>query len=76
MSWILCATHAQEQKLRAKRLQATQQAIAKILVIYSGKVHAVDLSRTDLSKLLPILPPSGSGQNRFIRNSVECSKPE
>ena len=39
-----------EQELRAKRLQATQRAIAKIIVIYSGKVHQVDLSRTDLSQ--------------------------
>ncbi len=36
------------QELRVKRLQATQRAIAKILVVYSGKAHALDLSRTDL----------------------------
>lgn len=40
----------QEQVLRAQRLQATQQAIAKILLIYSGKLHTVDLSRTDLGQ--------------------------
>ena len=38
------------QALRVKRLQATQRAIAKILVIYSGKAHTLDLSRTDLGQ--------------------------
>lgn len=41
-----------ELALRAKRLQTTQQAIAKILVIYSGKVHNVDLSRTNLGQIV------------------------
>ena len=40
----------QERVFRAKRLQATQRAIATIVMIYSGKVHAVDLSRTDLGQ--------------------------
>ena len=35
---------------RAERLEATQRAIAKILVIYSGKVYAVDLSRINLGQ--------------------------
>jgi len=40
----------QEQELGTQRLQATQQAIAKILVLYSGKLHTVDLSRTNLGQ--------------------------
>jgi uncharacterized protein YjbI with pentapeptide repeats/uncharacterized RDD family membrane protein YckC len=35
-------------KLRTQQLQATQQAIAKILTIYSGKLEAVDLNRINL----------------------------
>ena len=42
----------QERVFRAKRLQATQRAIATILMIYSGKVHFVDLNRTDLGQTL------------------------
>ncbi|HEY9778560.1 MAG TPA: pentapeptide repeat-containing protein [Leptolyngbyaceae cyanobacterium] len=34
--------------VRTQQLQATQQAIAKILTIYSGKLAAIDLSRTNL----------------------------
>lgn len=34
--------------IRKQQLQATQQAIAKILTIYSGKLPAFDLSRTNL----------------------------
>ena len=34
--------------VRTKQLQATQQAIAKILMIYSGKFSAVDLGRINL----------------------------
>ncbi len=34
--------------VRTQQLQATQQAIAKILRIYSGKLEAVDLSRSNL----------------------------
>ncbi len=37
-------------KLRSQHLQATQQAIAKILTIYSGKLESVDLSRMNLSQ--------------------------
>jgi len=42
---------AQAQRtIGAKRLQATQQAIAKILTGYSGELTQADLSRTDLSR--------------------------
>ncbi|NJN60352.1 MAG: hypothetical protein HC795_01375 [Coleofasciculaceae cyanobacterium RL_1_1] len=34
----------------ARRLQATQQAIAKIAIGYSGEMPAADLSRTDLGR--------------------------
>ncbi|MEB3180187.1 MAG: pentapeptide repeat-containing protein, partial [Nostocaceae cyanobacterium] len=40
----------QERELRLSRLQNTQQAIAKILVVYSGKNQGVDLSRTELGQ--------------------------
>lgn len=42
----------QELALRAKRLQATGRAIAKILVIYQGKLQGVDISRTNLSQTI------------------------
>ena len=45
------------QALRVRRLQATQRAIAKILVIYSGKAHALDLSRTDLGQTVASSTP-------------------
>lgn len=37
-----------ELALRTQQLQATQQAIAKILLVYSGKLPTLDLSRTNL----------------------------
>ncbi len=40
----------QERELRAKRLQVTQFAIAKIILIYSGRVHEFNLDRTDLGQ--------------------------
>ncbi|MBV8882373.1 MAG: pentapeptide repeat-containing protein, partial [Chroococcidiopsidaceae cyanobacterium CP_BM_RX_35] len=40
----------QKQALRTEQLQETQWAIAKILMVYSGKVHSVDLSRTNLGQ--------------------------
>lgn len=46
----------QEQELGTQRLQATQQAIAKILMLYSGKVHKVDLSRTNLGQTNAFMP--------------------
>lgn len=46
----------QEQELGTQRLQATQQAIAKILMIYSGKLQAVDLRRTNLSQTSGSIP--------------------
>ncbi len=38
----------QEQEIRQKRLQLNQQAINKILGVYSGKINDIDLSRTQL----------------------------
>jgi uncharacterized protein YjbI with pentapeptide repeats/uncharacterized RDD family membrane protein YckC len=46
----------QEQELGTQRLQATQQAIAKILMIYSGKLHKADLSRTNLGQTSSSIP--------------------
>jgi uncharacterized protein YjbI with pentapeptide repeats/uncharacterized RDD family membrane protein YckC len=40
----------QERELRLGRLQTSQQAIAKILAVYSGKNQGVDLSRTELGQ--------------------------
>ena len=40
----------QERELRAKRLQVTQFAIAKIILIYSGRVHEFNLDRTALGQ--------------------------
>ncbi len=37
-----------ELAVRTQQLQATQQAIAKILLVYSGKLPTLDLSRTNL----------------------------
>lgn len=42
----------QERELRTKRLQITQRAIAKIILIYSGKVHEFALDRTDLGQTI------------------------
>lgn len=46
----------QEQELGTQRLQATQQVIAKILMIYSGKLQAVDLRRTNLGQTSGSIP--------------------
>lgn len=46
----------QEQEIRQKRLQLNQQAINKILAVYSGKINDIDLSRTQLGN-------SGSGDS-------------
>lgn len=40
----------QEKELTGRRQQATQRAIAKILKVYGGFVHNVDLSRIDLGQ--------------------------
>jgi uncharacterized protein YjbI with pentapeptide repeats/uncharacterized RDD family membrane protein YckC len=42
---------SQEQQLIALRRRASQQAIAKILTIYSAQIHDADLSRVDLSSV-------------------------
>ncbi len=49
-SWPYTGTSRRSRTFRAERLEVTQRAIAKILVIYSGKVHAVDLSRINLGQ--------------------------
>lgn len=46
-------SNQQAYQLQALRQRATQRAIAKILTIYSGQLHAVDLSRTSLSQSTP-----------------------
>lgn len=46
----------QEQEFGTQQLQKTQQAIAKILVLYSGKLHTVDLSRTNLGQFTAFIP--------------------
>ena len=51
-SRLYTGTPRMTRAFRAERLQATQRAIAKILVIYSGKIHAVDLSRTNLGQTI------------------------
>lgn len=58
----------QELTLYGKRLQATQRAIAKILVIYSGKVHDVDLSRTDLGQTF-----SNSASFTLVLDKIDLS---
>ncbi len=47
----------QKQELVTQQLQKTQQAIAKILIIYSGKLNTVDLSRTDLGQMFSAFVP-------------------
>lgn len=42
--------NAQEKELTGRRQQATQRAIAKILKVYAGFIHKVDLSRIDLGQ--------------------------
>ena len=39
-----------EKQLVSQRLQATQRAISKILKVYGGSIHQVDLSQIDLSQ--------------------------
>jgi len=58
----------QEQALRTERLQATQWEIAKILMIYSGKVHAVDLSRTNLGRT-----DTESGSFTLVLDKIDLS---
>ncbi|HEY9602026.1 MAG TPA: pentapeptide repeat-containing protein [Allocoleopsis sp.] len=42
---------SQEQQLIALRQRATKRAIAKILTIYTGQIHDIDLSRMNLSEV-------------------------
>lgn len=45
-------TQSFSRAFRAERLQVTQRTMTKILVIYSGKVHTVDLSGTNLGQTI------------------------
>ena len=58
----------QEQALRIERLQATQWAIAKILMIDSGKLHTVDLSRTNLGRT-----DTESGSFTLVLDKIDLS---
>ncbi|MGL5081896.1 MAG: pentapeptide repeat-containing protein [Microcoleaceae cyanobacterium] len=59
--------NAQEKQLTAKRQQAVQRAIAKLLTIHSGSLHEVDLSRVDLSQ------PLESAQFTLVLNNTDLS---
>jgi len=50
MSWILCATLAFQEQNCVQAATGNSAGDRQIIVIYSGKVHPVDLSRTDLSQ--------------------------
>jgi len=58
----------QAEAFRAERLQATQRAIAKILLIYSGKVNTVDLSRIDLGQT-----NTNSGSFTLVLDKIDLS---
>ncbi len=42
----------QERELRTQKLFLSQKAIAKILAVYSGKTHNLDLNRTNLGQTI------------------------
>ncbi|WP_448563022.1 pentapeptide repeat-containing protein [Trichothermofontia sp.] len=50
LSSLQFAAAQDAQALALTRLQATQRAIAKILVLYSSKIHNLDLSQVNLSQ--------------------------
>jgi uncharacterized protein YjbI with pentapeptide repeats/uncharacterized RDD family membrane protein YckC len=58
----------QEQQLIALRQRATKRAIAKILTIYTGQIHDVDLSRINLSEV-----SKGSAQLTLVLNNLDLS---
>lgn len=53
-------TSTPDLQLTAQRLQATQQVIANILQVYSGKLYGVDLSNVNFSQTLTDSPFSFS----------------
>ncbi|HEY9805779.1 MAG TPA: pentapeptide repeat-containing protein, partial [Candidatus Obscuribacterales bacterium] len=57
-----------EYKLLALRQRATQRAIAKLLTIYSGQVHAADLSRVDLGRV-----DQGVAQFTLVLDQIDLS---
>ncbi len=50
LSSLRFTAEQEAQALTLTRLQATQRAIAKILVLYSGQIHNLDLSQVNLSQ--------------------------
>ncbi len=50
LSSLRFAAAKEAQTLTLDRLQATQRAIAKILILYSGQIHNLDLSQVHLSR--------------------------
>ncbi|NET31195.1 MAG: hypothetical protein F6K19_04245 [Cyanothece sp. SIO1E1] len=58
----------QEQMSIVRRRRATQQAIAKILTIYSGQVHGVDLNRTHFSQI-----KRGAGQFTLVLDQIDLA---
>jgi len=61
-------TGTPEEAVRQQQLQATQQAIAKILMVYSGKLHTVDLSRTNLGQTF-----ANSADFRLVLDNINLS---
>jgi uncharacterized protein YjbI with pentapeptide repeats len=59
---------SKEQPLVALRQRATNRAIAKILTIYTDKIHNADLSRTDLGHV-----STGSAQFTLILDNLYLS---
>jgi uncharacterized protein YjbI with pentapeptide repeats len=58
----------QEQQLIALRQRATKRAIAKILTIYTGQIHDVDLSRIHLGEV-----SKGSTQVTLVLDNLDLS---
>lgn len=50
LSSLRFTAQQEAQTLTLTRLQATQRAIAKILVLYSGQIHNLDLSQVNLGQ--------------------------
>jgi uncharacterized protein YjbI with pentapeptide repeats len=67
-SRLYTGTPRLKRAFRAERLQTTQRAINKILAIYSGKVHAVDLSRTNLGQTV-----TNSASFTLVLNNIDLS---
>ncbi|MEB3336922.1 MAG: pentapeptide repeat-containing protein [Leptolyngbyaceae bacterium] len=58
----------QDRMLLTLRQQATQRAIAKLLTLYSGQVHGIDLNRLDLGKSI-----SDSAQFTLVLDQTDLS---